>query len=95
MTLLLYTTEENFNPNYGLGTSFYNSEDRWHIVNCKHMNMVFFRDDIFHSLAASNIPNDIKTSRVSYVFKLIMNPTRSNQNIEKELYQFLNTIKTN
>jgi len=51
-------------------------------ANCVNMRIVIFEGDIFHSIEESKIPDEVKTWRISYVFKLIVNPKEKNQNVK-------------
>lgn len=80
VSFMLYVTEENFEcGSYGLGTVFYTKNGVLSTrADAKHMRFVIFEGDILHSIEESHIPPDVHTWRVSYVFKLIINP-RSNE----------------
>jgi hypothetical protein len=90
VSLMLYSTDVEFLPEYRMGTAFYEKNGQIaHRVGCTDMRWVLFESDILHSIEASNIPPHIKTWRISYVFKLIMNPRSPHQNIKAELYKQL------
>lgn len=85
VTLMLYTTAEKFLPEYRLGTVFCKSDkENVFKAGCKDMRMVLFESDIFHSIEESKIPRDTQSWRVSFVFKLIFNPRRNDQNLKRE-----------
>ena len=75
ITALLYSTAQNFLPEYGMGTVFYEKNRQIGFrSSCLHMRMVFFEGNIDHSIEKSNLPLNILSERVSYVFKLVINP---------------------
>jgi hypothetical protein len=86
LSLMLYVTAEDFNPDEGLGTVFYDEEgkDILHIA-CRHMRLVIFESDIVHSIEKGQG----SAWRVSYVFKLRMNPKRKSDNCKNLLQQAL------
>lgn len=71
LTVMLYSTGENFNSDCGMGTVFYNNDQVAEIAECKHMRLCLFKGDIVHNIEASKNAN---TYRISYVFKLIFSP---------------------
>ncbi|MCI5051703.1 MAG: hypothetical protein MRY21_01035 [Simkaniaceae bacterium] len=78
VTAMLYTTAPNFDPSFGLGTNFYSANNTLASrANCENMRLVLFEGDILHTIEQSFLPNDLKTWRVSYVFKLIINPNNN------------------
>ncbi|MDQ3239261.1 MAG: hypothetical protein M3P33_01940 [bacterium] len=81
VSLMVYATEDNFLiPEYGLGTIFCKKDGEIAAkADCCHMRFVLFEGDILHSIEESKIPPEISTWRVSYVFKLIINPRESNK----------------
>jgi hypothetical protein len=90
VSLMVYVTEENFTPEYGLGTVFY--DDEGHLVvrtNCVSMRLVFFQGDIWHSIEESAISGGESSWRISYVFKLLFNPKDKDQNIKETLLDYL------
>lgn len=92
-SVMLYTTAANFSPDHGLGTVFY--DDRGEIVfrsNCLNMRLVLFQGDIFHSIEESTIPKNETTWRISYVFKLILNPRDGEGSIKENLANFIKKI---
>lgn len=87
ISVMLYTTAENFTKSYQMGTAFYNSaEQSVFNVDCQNGRLVFFEGDILHSIEESNIPSDVKTWRCSFVFKLVINP-RSHEQSPKKLFR--------
>lgn len=93
ISFMLYATENNFkSPEWGVGTIFCNNDGKTEVTaDCKHMRFVIFEGDIVHSIEKSNIPPEFKTWRVSYVFKLMMNPKEQGKSLKKE---FNNLMKT-
>lgn len=83
VSLMFYTTEENFSPQYGLGTAFYKDDGTLALrTDTQHMRMILFEGNLIHGIEASKLPEGIKTSRVSYVFKLSMNPRKPNVSLK-------------
>jgi len=90
VSFMLYATAENFKSSYGLGTVFCKKNGEITTrVPCEHMNFVIFEGDILHSIEESTIPADIHTWRVSYVFKLLINPKVPNKSMKEELRKLL------
>ena len=84
ISVMVYTTAEEFLPEYYLGTVFYDHHDNIALrVNCLNMRLVLFEGDIFHSIEESKIPSGVKTWRISYVFKLIVNPKDRDLSVKK------------
>lgn len=92
ISFMLYATESNFVASeYGLGTVFFNSNGEAALrAECLHMRFVLFEGEILHSIENSIIHEDVQTWRVSYVFKLLLNP-KSEQGSVKE--HFLEQLK--
>ena len=66
-----------------MGTVFYDKRGAPLLrTDCRNMRLIFFEGDIFHSIEESKIPDEVKTWRISYVFKLIVNPKEENQNVK-------------
>lgn len=95
VSFMLYTTEDNFLfPDYGAGTVFCSSAGETEItVDCRHTRFVLFESDILHAIAESKIPLDVHTWRVSYVFKLMINPREADQNMKDSFYKVLQSYK--
>jgi hypothetical protein len=96
---MIYVTAENYDEDYKMGTRFWNQEgSQFWDVPCRHGRVVIFEGDIFHSMSASAITENISTWRVSYVYKLIFNPKKPNQSLKTHLFEFLSsfidTLKT-
>ncbi len=90
ISVMLYATDEAFLPEYRLGTAFYNQIGEPALkADCLHMRLVIFEGDIIHSIEASKIPTPVKTWRVSYVFKLVLNPKQPNQSIKKMFSEWI------
>jgi hypothetical protein len=90
ISVMLYATDEVFLPEYRLGTAFYNQRGEPAFrADCLHMRLVIFEGDIVHSIEASKIPTPVKTWRVSYVFKLVLNPQNPNQSIKKMFSEWI------
>lgn len=72
LTVMLYSTAENFSSDCGMGTVFFNEDKIIHTADCKHMRLCLFEGNLVHNIEASKQSFD--TYRISYVFKLIFNP---------------------
>jgi hypothetical protein len=95
VSLMLYSTSEEFIPEYGLGTVFCKKNGEIALRGaCKHMRFVLFEGDIIHSIEESKIPPGVKAYRVSYVFKLVINPKIENQSMKKRFYELMKSYST-
>lgn len=94
VSCMVYATEENFRiPDYGIGTIFCKKNgEAASKADCRHGRMVLFEGDILHTIEESKIPPEVKTWRVSYVFKLILNPKEPNQSMKRAFYNLLKLI---
>ncbi|MCH9614235.1 MAG: hypothetical protein SP1CHLAM54_18090 [Chlamydiia bacterium] len=72
LTVMLYSTAENFTPACGMGTVFYKDDEIAYTAECKHMRLCLFKGDLVHNIEATKQALD--TYRISYVFKLIFTP---------------------
>lgn len=87
ISIMLYCTAEDFSPEYCMGTAFYKNDGELSLrVDCLPMRLVLFEGDIFHSIEESKIPTGIQTWRVSYVYKLLINPKRKDQCLKRIFY---------
>lgn len=87
VSVMFYVTAPDFAPEHGLGTVFY--DDTGNIasrVRCQNMRLVLFQGDIFHSIEESIAPK--KSWRISYVYKLLINPREEGDQINIRLKQF-------
>ena len=90
ITLIVYVADEAFCPTYQMGTAFYQKDGTLALrADCLHMRLVFFESDLFHSMEESNLPPDVKSWRVSYVFKLVVNPTKPCQNLKESFREWV------
>jgi hypothetical protein len=90
ISAILYSTAENFHPDYGMGTLFYtNNGEIAYRSACFPSRLVFFEGDILHSIEASKHPPELNTWRVSYVFKLIVNPRKAGVALKKNFSSIL------
>jgi len=91
VSLMLYATEEKFIPSeYGMGTLFCHQDGtRAAVAASRPMRFVLFEADIIHGIEESKLPSDVKTWRISYVFKLVLNPRRPNQSLKSAFYELL------
>jgi len=92
LSLMVYAAEDNFlGSKYGIGTIFCKKNGEIALkAECQHMRFVLFDGEILHSIEESTIPPAVHTWRVSYVFKLIINPRSSNQNLRAAFQDLLN-----
>lgn len=88
-TVMVYATAENFQPDYGMGTFFYDQKGKQVKIDCQHMQIVFFEGDTWHTIEKSQVPSDLSTWRVSYVFKIIFNPRKKDSDLRKALFEVL------
>lgn len=97
VTLMVYATEDNFLvPEYGIGTIFCKKNGEIALRgDCRHMRFVLFEGEILHSIEESKIPSQINTWRVSYVFKLMINPREAGKSMKTAFYDFLKSYKNN
>lgn len=94
VSLMVYTMDENFRPEYGMGTGFFSENGEKILdVECHNMRVILFEGDIVHSIEKSTVPDDVKTWRVSYVFKLCLNPKEPNANIKKDFFELIQKYK--
>lgn len=94
VSLILYATDKKFLPQYGMGTVFYDSNDQIVQADCLNSRMVLFEADIFHSISESKIPEGMKTFRVSYVLKLMMNPKNKTQIIREDFAAYIKSFSS-
>lgn len=93
VSVMLYTTAEDFLPHYQMGTVFYIKQgDLVLRTQCLHMRLVLFEGDIIHSIEESKLPPNLDTWRISHVFKLILNPKIAHQSIKQDLLHWLTTF---
>ncbi len=92
VTVMIYSTAENFYPEYGMGTVFYKDNGEMFVRgDCLHMRMVLFEGNILHSVENSIVPEGTSTERVSYVFKVTMNPKREDQSPKRAFRAYTKT----
>lgn len=95
ISVMVYSTAEDFLPHYQMGTVFYDEHQQIALrTNCLDMRLVLFEGDILHSIEASKIPSDVQTWRVSYVFKMIVNPKESDCNLRKAFSDLMSRFST-
>jgi hypothetical protein len=93
ISVMVYSSDENFLPEYCMGTVFYDQLGQIALrVNCSNMRLVLFEGDILHSIEESNIPPGIKTWRVSYVFKLIVNPKDPTVSLRQAFFDYASRV---
>lgn len=90
ITVMVYATAENFKTEYGMGTYFYDKAGNKVKISCQHMQLIFFEGDIPHTIEESHMPDGVETWRVSYVFKLILNPQKPQASLREALRSVLN-----
>jgi hypothetical protein len=90
LTVMIYSTAHNFFPQKGLGTVFYNKEEQLQTrVRCLPMRLVFFEGDICHSIEESQHTIEEATWRISYVFKVILNPKKQNVSCKQKFMDWV------
>ena len=90
ITVMLYSTSEGFLPEYGMGTGFYKeSGEKGGVSKCSDMRLIFFEGDVVHSVEKGLVPKGENPWRISYVYKLMLNPKEASQNIKKEFSAFI------
>lgn len=90
ISVMIYATSDDFKPEYGMGTVYYKSDGEQVLqTDCKHMRIVIFEGDIVHSIQESLLPAEIKVWRISYVFKLIVNPKKEKHSVRSALHELL------
>lgn len=94
VSLMLYTTDKDFRPEYGLGTVFCTKNGKVATkAECRHMRFVLFEGDIVHGIEKSQIPTGVKASRVSYVFKLTLNPKKANAHLKQQFAELMQSYE--
>lgn len=90
LTVMIYDANDNFETSYRLGTVFYDSKKELQKrVSCKPMRLVLFEGNIIHSIEESKLPEGVSTWRISYVFKIIINPKKESSCLKDEMLYFL------
>jgi len=90
VSLMVYTADETFKPEFGMGTAFFKDNGETALQSeCRNMRMVLFEGDIIHSIEESKISPDLNTWRVSYVYKLCINPRELHQDLKSEFYKLM------
>lgn len=90
ISVMLYVADRQFRSEYGMGTVFYQHDGAIAVrTNCVPMRLVVFEGDLFHSIEASTLPEGLKTWRVSYVFKLVVNPRENAQCVKDAFRQWI------
>ncbi len=95
VSLMLYTTDRDFHAeSYGMGTVFCTKNGKVEAkAECRHMRFVLFEGDIVHGIEKSQIPPGVKAGRVSYVFKLFLNPKKANGSLKKQFAELMQTYE--
>ena len=94
ITIMLYAAEDNFIPEYGMGTVFCkNNGEISSRADSVHTRFVLFEGDIIHSIEESKVPENVSVWRISYVFKLLINPRQENQSMKKVFHRLINSYK--
>ncbi|KIC72134.1 hypothetical protein [Candidatus Protochlamydia amoebophila] len=91
VSAMLYSTSEAFASEYGLGTVFFDKNDKQSFcADAKHMRLVIFEGDIVHAIEQSKLPAHENIWRVSYVFKLLINPKDKNRSMKQAFSELMN-----
>lgn len=85
LSILLYTTSENFDPEFGMGTVFGDKKDPLKIA-CKHMRLVIFEGDIMHATQQSYLPEGVTAWRNSFVWRIVFRPPTPEKVCIKDLF---------
>lgn len=95
VSFMLYATEENFQGlDYGMGTIFCKKNgENVTTADCQNGRFVLFEGDILHGIEESKTPTGVHTWRISYVFKLIINPKQPNRSMKKAFHELMNSYK--
>lgn len=94
VSLMVYTMNKNFRADYGMGTAFFTDDgERVLDAECRNMRVILFEGDIIHSIEKSTVPPDVKTWRVSYVFKLCINPREANSDMKRDFSKLMKKYK--
>ncbi len=90
VTVMLYAHAENFQPEFRMGTAYYDKNKKIVLRSASQsMRMVLFEGDIFHTIEESRIPENEKTWRVSYVFKLVLNPKKRDLSVKQRFAEIM------
>lgn len=94
ISVMLYSTAENYSSEYCMGTAFYKDDGEMDLcADCLDMRLVLFEGDILHSIEESKIPPGVSTWRVSYVFKLLVNPrSGGGQSMKNVFFELVNSL---
>lgn len=94
VSMMLYSTADNFQSKYQMGTVFYNQKQETALrIQCINARLILFEGDIFHSIDESKVSETTHTWRVSYVYKLCFNPRKKNQSIKKDFFNYMQSLK--
>ena len=91
ISAMLYSTHEDFQPQQGMGTVFYEEDGTLAFrSDCRHMRLILFEGDLLHSIERSHTA--CNTWRVSYVFKLLVNPRGPRCSLKREFAGWLQSL---
>ncbi|MBS0655392.1 MAG: hypothetical protein JSR46_06435 [Verrucomicrobia bacterium] len=94
ISLMAYATSPAFSTKHGLGTIFCDDDGKTKMcADSKNMRFVIFEGDIIHSIESAKLPANPDAWRVSYVFKLIVNPKRKDQSMKKRMQEILQSFQ--
>lgn len=80
LSIILYTTADNFDPTWGMGTLFADKNNfSLQPVGCQNMRIVIFEGEIRHKIVESHIPPGVNTWRNTFVWRIVLRPT-TNEN---------------
>lgn len=92
LTVMIYDAADNFTSDFGLGTVFYDRQKKEHKrLACHPMRIVLFEGSIYHSIEESKLNDEINTWRISYVFKIIINPRDEHSSVKKSFFDYLDS----
>jgi hypothetical protein len=94
VTIMFYATSKEFKPEYGMGSIFCTKDGEIALRGaCGHMRFVLFEGDIVHGVEESRLPPDVNVWRVSYVYKLTINPKKEGASMKQAFYDLLKSYK--
>jgi|GEM_PF-2836464 len=86
ISVIVYMTSKDFDPEKGLGTGFFDDNGELkHIIKCSHLAMAIFEGDVIHGIAPSR--DDAKGKRVSFVYKIALLPKDKNHSVRDDFHE--------
>lgn len=96
-SIILYTTAENFKPEYGMGTKFKSPLTTLEtIIPCEHMRIALFEGDLLHCIQEDFLSQGINTWRNTLVWRITLRPKgESNISIKEAFTKFITPLVKN